>query len=278
MVEIGELVDNRYEVKALAGAGRTSEVYRALDKQTGLEVALKAVRRELLTASDEGMMRFVREGATLKQINHPNIVKVYDTIELPDGSYIVMEFLGGGSIEQKIALTHPMSMRYALDVVLRVSEALTYLHGLNIYHRDVNPNNIMLTERGEPRLMDFSVAKMGHLSPMTLKAQLLGTVAYMSPEVLLGERRPPALADVWALGMTLYKMLAGELPFIFHAARDVMQMTQKPAPPISQYRSDATPELVELLQRMLERDPDKRLNSMQQVSISIKSVRPSSRD
>lgn len=264
MLNVGEHIGKRYEILKEVGSGRTSIIYQGRDTKTGEIVAVKSIRREHLTANPDGTMRFMREGSVLKQIEHPHIIRVYDTLEQVEGSYIVMEYLGGGSLDNKILQEHPLSFGYGLSIIGKIASALDYLHGHRIYHRDINPLNVMFTEADEPRLMDFNVAHMGHMSPMTLKSALLGTVAYMSPEMLTGSKASVA-TEVWALGMMLYKTLAGELPMQPKTARDVLAVTKTPVAPITDYRSDTPPEVVTLITKMLAIEPAKRPSSMQNV-------------
>lgn len=268
----GDIIGGRFEIVEHIGNGRTSIVYRAVDLETGFEVAVKAIRHEYLVSNPDITMRFMREGATLKQLDHPYIVDVLATVEHADDSCIIMEYLGGGTVEGLLTTKGMLPIKFSLTTILKIADALAYLHGHKIIHRDITPMNIMLTEKGDPRLMDFSVSRMGHMSPMTLKSALLGTLSYMSPEMIFKREAANPKTDIWALGVTLYKMLTCELPYDLSNSRNVLNMMNMPAPLASLHRNTIPQSVDLLLQHMLEADPEKRIDSMKQVKSEIVSI------
>lgn len=271
-MESGDILNGRYQIEEKIGAGRTSNIYRALDQQTGEKVAVKSIRRELLVSNPDGTMRFMREGATLKQMNHPHVVKVTDTFDSGDGSYIIMELLPNGSLADRILQNGAFSIDDGFALSKKLTDAMAYLHGLNIVHRDLTPLNILFDSKDEPHIMDFSVARMGHMSPMTIKGQLLGSMAYMAPEIILGQSSANVKTDIWALGIIFYEIFAGQQPFTFKKTVDVMQMAQTPAPLICTLRADVPKPIERLINRMLMINPVERIATMQSVMDSLKQV------
>jgi eukaryotic-like serine/threonine-protein kinase len=271
MLSEGDIVAERYKVLEEVGSGRTSVVYRSQDTQTGNIIALKAIRREYLTSNPDGTMRFMREGAVLKQLDHPHVIQVYDTIDKVDDSYIVMQYLPGGSLEYRLMLNGPLPITQALSIGHKVASGLAYLHELKIIHRDLTPSNIMFDDDGEPYIMDLSVAHMGHMSPLTMKSALLGSLIYMSPEVVLGNQAGPK-SDMWAFGMTLYKMLTGQLPIQIDSLKDVNMLTRTPVAGVRTLRPDAPVGVEALLQQLLAIQPEQRPASMQQVAAELQTL------
>ncbi|MEO0561216.1 MAG: serine/threonine-protein kinase [Chloroflexota bacterium] len=276
MIEVGERLQERYNIIEEIGSGRTSIIYRAEDTQNGRVVAVKSLRREVMTANPDGTMRFLREGRTLQQIDHPDIINVYDTIDEPHGgSYIIMDYLPGGTLEYKLTTEGARPIPEALDIAVKMSNAIAFIHDKKIIHRDISPMNIMFDAEGNPLLMDFNVARMGHMSPLTLKGALLGTVAYMAPEVILATGKVGPRSDIWSLGMTVYKMIAGEHPFALEAMKDVLVMTSTPAPPITDFEPDAPTDLSTMLSEMLTIAPEQRPSDMSVIHDKFKAIRSS---
>jgi serine/threonine-protein kinase len=175
-------------------------------------VAVKALKPDFVRRSPEIVARFEREGETLRQLNHPNIVHRITALE-EDGEYfLVMEYIAGGSLGDLLAKQGRLPVERVLKIALELSDALTRAHELGIIHRDLKPANILLDEEGTPHLTDFGIAHVGASSRITEAGVLLGTIDYLSPEICQGQpvdRR----ADIWAFGVLLYEMLAGAPPF-----------------------------------------------------------------
>jgi DNA-binding SARP family transcriptional activator len=196
----------------LIGSGGMGNVYCGFNRQSGDAVAIKVLKPEIVASNPDIVERFVREGQALRQLNHPNIVKMLSATEQDGQFYLVMEYVAGGSLKDMIGKGEPLPSGRAVDIALDLADALTRAHRLKIIHRDLKPANILLAEDGTPRLTDFGVARMVNSSQLTKSSQILGTIDYLSPEgcegLPLDER-----ADIWAFGVILYEMLTGEHPF-----------------------------------------------------------------
>jgi serine/threonine protein kinase len=204
------VIGGRFEIGALIGEGGMGEVYHGLDIQTGQAVAIKTIRLALV-ASPGLVERFAREGEALRQLNHPNIVKVLATPEQAGQRYIVTEYVDGGSLRELLDAGPQLPVERTLEIALELADALTRAHHLGIIHRDVKPANVLLAEDGTPYLTDFGLARVGE-SNITETGAFVGTIAYLSPEACKGKVLDER-TDIWAFGTMLFEMLAGQLPF-----------------------------------------------------------------
>ncbi|MDQ3430282.1 MAG: protein kinase, partial [Actinomycetota bacterium] len=187
-------------------------VYRAHDARLGREVAIK-VLGEHHAGSPEFVERFGREVKSVASLDHPNIVRVFDSGEGDDGSpYMAMELVDGGTLKDRIRHTGPLPPREAARVALQVADALGAAHAAGIIHRDVKPENVLLTKEGEVKVADFGIARATEATAMTHTSMILGTVPYLSPEQARGEPVGPA-SDLYSLGVVLYEALTGRTPF-----------------------------------------------------------------
>ena len=201
-------VGSRYELIEEIGAGGMGTVYRSIDLHTQQLVAVKQLRSNVGTP--EMIERFKREGEMLRQLNHPNIVKLLDTIFQDNEYYLVLEYVKGGDLgglmrQERLALTRVLSF------ALELSDALARAHHLKIIHRDLKPANVLIAEDGTIRLTDFGIARMSDL-PITQSGMILGTYAYLAPEAFSDEVID-VRADLWAFGVMLFEMLTGQRPF-----------------------------------------------------------------
>ncbi len=221
---LGTVLDGRYEVRRLIATGSMGWVYEGLHQGIGRKVAIKVPS---WSGDAELLARFVREGATVNRINHPNVVDVTDAGRTPSGgAFLVMEYLEGTPLEQLISSPKKLSPERALRIAIEVAKAMEAAHAVSVVHRDLKPANIMLVpsdEGGEDRVkvLDFGVAKLLHAADrsehdrdLTRPHMLLGTPAYMAPEqIQAGDDPIDGRADLYALGAILYEMLTGQLPF-----------------------------------------------------------------
>jgi WD40 repeat protein/serine/threonine protein kinase len=267
----------RYSITREHGEGGMALVYHATDTFLERQVAVKVLRtsKQHLEIFVE---RFVREAKSLAQLTHPNIVPLIDYGKEEDVLYLVMPFLEGGTLKEKLerksqfedlpegAHFVPMPWKEALSTLLPIAKALQYAHHCGIIHRDVKPSNILITETGEVMLTDFGLAKLMRsqdgVEQLTSTGKGLGTPDYMAPEQLQGDTIDPKV-DIYSLGMMLYEMIAGRLPFMggSSVALAVMRLV-KEVPPPSKYFIDIPPSVEKVLLTSLEKDPKDRFKDM----------------
>ena len=270
--EVGDQKDN------LIGRGGMGDVYLGRDLETGDNVAVKALKPDLIDPSNEIITRFVREGQALGQLNHPNIVAVIDTVKETKPSsdspvyYLVMEYVKGGSLQTLLSEQKQLPVRQVLEISLDLADALTRAHRLGIIHRDLKPANVLLSEDGTPRLTDFGLAHMADHSSLTQAGTLIGTIDYLSPEACTGQVQDER-SDIWSFGVLLWEMLTGQTPF----RRDSVGATigailSAPTPALGHYCPEAPESLAHLVELMLAKDPGQRLPSMRLVGAELETI------
>jgi serine/threonine protein kinase len=258
--------------KDLLGRGVMSTVYRGTDALTGELVAIKALDPGVVVRSPEALKRFLREGEILRQLNHPNIVKMIDSVEEAGRHYLVMEYVPGGSLQGLLAADKRLASRRVIAIALALADALACAHRLGILHRDLKPANILLAGDGTPRITDFGCAFIVDRSRLTQAGVLVGTGYYLSPEALLGQTVDER-ADIWALGVMLFELLAGQRPFsASNFTGMITAILMQPVPDLASLAPDCPEPLIELVCRMLEKEPQQRIASMEQVGNELKSI------
>jgi serine/threonine protein kinase/Tfp pilus assembly protein PilF len=207
---IGKKISH-YKIIEKLGEGGMGEVYLAEDLQLERKVAIKFLPQNL-TVDKENIDRFKREAKTAASINHSNIVTIYEIAEENEQIFIVMEYVIGKTLKELIAENSQFPCPNYIDIINQICNGLKEAHKAGIVHRDIKPANILITSRGEVKILDFGLAKLAGQAQLTKDASTLGTVAYMSPEQLSG-KEVDQRTDIWSLGVILYEMIAGELPF-----------------------------------------------------------------
>jgi serine/threonine protein kinase/beta-lactam-binding protein with PASTA domain len=208
---IGRVFDNRYEVKRRLGSGGMADVYLAYDQLLGREVALKVLAPHF-AGDEEFVERFRREAAAAASLNHPNIVQIYDKGEAEGTYYIAMEYLEGRSLKEIIVKHAPLGPDLVVSVSRQIVEALRYVHRRDIIHRDIKPQNIIVDDDGRVKVTDFGIARAGSVSSVTEAGSSIGTAHYLSPEQAQG-LPVEAASDLYSLGIVMYEMATGTLPF-----------------------------------------------------------------
>lgn len=268
------IIADRFEIsdpeQDLLMKGGMGNVYRATDTQTGQTVAIKAVKADLITADPNLVARFKREGKALRQLNHANIVKMVTAVQDNDRQFLVMEYVGGGSLRDLLDEQGALPIARILEITIPLANALFHAHCRGIVHRDLKPTNVLLAEDGTPRLTDFGVAYVADSTRLTETGARLGTINYFSPEACSGEKLDER-TDIWALGVMLYEMLTGERPFIGHnIGATAMAILTEPIPDLPQLRSSISPTLADLVGHMLEKNRDQRVPNMALVEAALK--------
>ncbi|MBI4926453.1 MAG: protein kinase [Anaerolineae bacterium] len=216
--------------------------------------------------------RFLREGEALRRLNHPNIVKVLATVDDDNQHYIVMEYVGGGTLADLLYRERPLALGRVVAISLELSDALSRAHHLHILHRDIKPGNILMAEDGTPRLTDFGLARIGQLPSLTESRTILGTLGYISPEVLEG-REASERSDIWSFGVVLYEMVTGQLPFGGESAYDcIWSIKNQPLPILENMRDGIPASLASLIRRMLRKDSGARVESVRQVGAELENI------
>jgi serine/threonine-protein kinase len=260
-MRVGERVAH-YELLEELGHGGMGAVFRAKDLNTGQEVALKVLPPEL-SLNPALLQRFRREVLTLRQLHHPGIIRILDVGAEGRTNYFAMEYAGGGNLERFLERAGgQLPVEQAVEIILQLCEALDYAHGKNIVHRDIKPSNILLTEGGHPKLTDFGIAKVVEATRMTVTGGIVGTVDYMAPEQAEGRVIGPK-ADVYSLGVLLYQMTTGRLPFKGETPSEVIQKHRWSLPEPPRNLNPEIPEnLSKVIEDMLQKDPAKRVPSV----------------
>lgn len=267
-----KIIGGRFTVAEEIGEGGMGTVYRGIDTLSGDPVAIKSLKKDVNRVSTDIVERFAREGEALRKLNHPNIVKVLGTVEEDDQHYIIMEYVGGGSLRELLDEQGGLPVHQVLEIALDLSDALTRAHRLNIIHRDIKPANVMIAEDGTPRLTDFGVARIGGTTQMTETGAVLGTLAYLSPEAISGERIDER-SDIWAFGILLYEMLSNRLPFSGENTGMLLNNILRESPTdIKQFRDDLPNALVGLIYWMLEKDRHNRISSVRLVGAQLEAM------
>lgn len=262
-----------YEIQEQLGSGGMGEVYRARDNRLQRDVAIKVLRYGLLVDED-ARCRFRNEALALARLNHPNIAVVYDVGEHKGTDYLVMEYVSGPSLAQRLD-SGPLSLAEALALGVQIADALEEAHAQGVVHRDLKPGNVALTAKGHPKVLDFGLAKLlepVHETTLSGLAQTrgpLGTLLYMSPEQAEG-LPVDARTDLWSLGAILYESLTGQPPFHGNSTIAVLHaMTTEKVKNVRQLRPDAPAQTDRIVSRALEKDRSRRYQTSSEMKIDL---------
>jgi predicted ATPase len=299
-----ELVGGRYRVEDPIGRGAAGKVFRGVDGTTGGVVAIKVLDPSVASEAPGMLEHFRTEGTTLAGLRHPSIVRLVEVVEEAGRHCLVMEYVSGGSLKELLLRESRLPIRRAVEIGLDLADALACTHEAGVLHRDVKPSNILLADDGTPRLSDFGVASLSESATGRLgesgrqrrsmasgvKAEArrfsdsptrpleggvvgrVGTLAYMSPEAFRGEELGPE-SDIWSLGMVLYEMVAGGLPFEDRGAGSwVVPLDERPVPSLAVARAEVPDGLAALVREMVERDRAERLSDARAVTARLEAI------
>ncbi len=266
---------SHYQILRPMGAGGMGVVYRATETRLQRTVALKFLP-PFLRDDSASRERFIREARVIASIDHQNVCPVYEIEEADGFTFIAMACLEGTSLEEKIR-TGPIPVKQATGIALQAAYGLQAAHAKGVVHRDIKPANLMLTgaESAEPlvRILDFGVAQWTERTVLTQEGLTIGTVLYMAPEQVAGSRVDQR-ADIWSLGVVLYQMLSGRLPFAGTTLRETLAVIAGPQPAdLRPIRELAPPELVSIVRTMLDKEPAKRYQTATALTSDLESVR-----
>jgi serine/threonine-protein kinase len=266
---IGQLV-GKYRVVSRLGRGGMGTVYKAVDETLNREVAIKCLNPDVGDA--EVLKRFRAEAIALARLNHPNIATLFELAEHNGELLMVMEFVRGQTLDEVSAQVGPMPVERAAQLAGQVFDALGHAHRAGVVHRDLKPANLMLTESGLVKIMDFGLARMAGTEHLTNDGYMLGTPAYMSPEQVLGWEID-GRADLYAMGVVLFRLLTGQLPF---NADSGIAMAHKqindPPTPVRQLRTELSWEVEEVLKKALAKPPGDRYQTADEFKAAMASV------
>ncbi|MBO5853067.1 MAG: Stk1 family PASTA domain-containing Ser/Thr kinase [Clostridia bacterium] len=228
---LGKRLDGRYELQEIVGVGGMAVVYKAYDNLENRTVAVKILKEEY-TGNDEFLRRFINESKAIAVLSHPNVVKVYDVSFGDLIQYIVMEYIDGITLKEYIEKSGPLSWNEAVQFTLQILRGLQHAHDKGVVHRDIKPQNIMVLPDGVIKVADFGIARFARSEQVTITDKAIGSVHYISPEQAKGEKTDEK-ADLYSVGVMLYEMLTGKLPFQAESAVSVaiMQLQKDPTLP-----------------------------------------------
>lgn len=262
---IGTKLRNRYEIVEHLGDGSTATVYKALDARLGRDVAIKLL---LPHVRETTRKRFIQEATAAAQLNHPNIMAIFDIDEDGDKMFLVVEYVEG------VSLTHyiPSKTEVVVDLGLQIAQALQYAHEREIIHRDIKPANIKVTPEGKIKIMDLGLALPRDATRVTAHGMVIGTPAYLSPEQAQGLKLDHR-TDIYSLGIVLYEMATGQLPF---NADDIgallLQQVKQPPPPPRLIVSELPVALENVILKALEKNPVRRFQSCGAMATALQAV------
>jgi eukaryotic-like serine/threonine-protein kinase len=265
------VVDERYRVLNRIGSGGMADVYCAEDLQLGRRVALKLLYRRF-AEDEEFVERFRREASSAAGLQHPNVVAVYDRGEFDGTYYIAMEFLEGRSLKQVVRQDGALEPDRAIDLVIQILKAARFAHRRGIVHRDIKPHNVIVDDEGRAKVTDFGIARAA-ASDMTETGSIMGTAQYISPEQAQGHP-VDARADLYSIGVVLYELLTGRVPFDAESAVTIAlkQVSEEPVPP-SHYNPAVSDQLEDVVMRALQKDPAYRFADAEEFIVALEQAR-----
>lgn len=264
----------RYHILEQLGEGGMATVYKAYDTRLERDVAIKVIRKSAFPAEhqDQILKRFERESKALARLSHTNIVKVLDYGEYEGSPFMVLEYLQGGTLKQKLG--KPIPWQESIQLLLPIVRALEYAHEQGIVHRDIKPSNILLTGKNQPLLTDFGIAKIletRELTTLTGTGVGVGTPEYMAPEQWTGQA--DVQSDIYSVGIVLYEMVTGRKPYVADTpAAILLKQATEPLPRPAQYVSDLPEGVEKLLIKALSRDPKDRFSSMDKFAVNMEKL------
>ncbi len=269
---VGKRLDGRYEIREIVGEGGMARVYKAFDNQENRMVAIKILKEEFLS-NDEFLRRFKNESKAIAMLSHPNIVNVYDVSFGDLIQYIVMEYIEGITLKEYIENQGSLRWKDAVHFAMQILKGLQHAHDKGIVHRDVKPQNIMVLADGTIKVTDFGIARFSRSDQRTITDKAIGSVHYISPEQARGEKTDEK-ADIYSVGVMLYEMLTGKLPFQAESAVSVaiMQLQRDPQRP-TEINASIPLGLEQITMHAMQKSQDKRYQSASEMLCDLNNFR-----
>ena len=262
---IGTVLSGRYRLEAKLGSGGMSTVYLARDQTLDRQVAVKVMHREMSEQADQ-LERFRQEARSVAKLSHPNVVSVIDAGEDGGHPYIVFEYVEGETLKQRINRDGALAPQEAIAYAIEIARGLSMAHARNMVHRDIKPQNILIDAEGRAKLTDFGISRQLEQDGMTATGRVLGTTDYVAPEQAMGRKVDPR-TDIYSLGVVLYEMLVGQVPFAADSQVGVaMKHVNEELPDVQRRRPEVSAAVALVVERSTTKDPRDRY---QQVSEMI---------
>ena len=276
MITKGQKINDRYEVKKLIGEGGMANVYLGYDTILERDVAIKVLRGDL--ADDEKFVRrFRREAQNASLLSHPNIVQIYDVGEDDGNFYIVMEYIKGQTLKQLIKKRGKLTPAETVDIISQLTDGLAHAHDSYIIHRDIKPQNIMILEDGMVKITDFGIAMALNASDLTQTNSVMGSVHYLPPEQASG-KGSTIKSDIYSLGIMMYEMLAGTMPFKGETAVEIaMKHLKNPMPSVRKENPNVPQSLENIILKATAKNTKNRYNNVREVYEDVKTCLDKSR-
>jgi eukaryotic-like serine/threonine-protein kinase len=258
---IGTVLSGRYRLEAKLGSGGMSTVYLARDETLDRPVAVKVMHREMSEQEDQ-LQRFRQEARAVAKLTHPNVVAVIDAGEDGGHPYIVFEYVKGETLKQRINRVGALDTQEAIAYAIEVARGLSVAHARNMVHRDIKPQNVLIDEEGRAKLTDFGISRQLEQDGMTATGRVLGTTDYVAPEQAMGKGVDPR-SDVYSLGVVLYEMLIGQVPF--HADSQVgvaMKHVNEELPDVQRRRPETSAAVALVVERATAKNPAERYQTV----------------
>ena len=254
---IGTVLSGRYRLEAKLGSGGMSTVYLARDQTLDRQVAVKVMHREMSEQADQ-LERFRQEARSVAKLSHPNVVSVIDAGEDGGHPYIVFEYVEGETLKQRINRDGALAPQEAIAYAIEIARGLSMAHARNMVHRDIKPQNILIDAEGRAKLTDFGISRQLEQDGMTATGRVLGTTDYVAPEQAMGRKVDPR-TDIYSLGVVLYEMLVGQVPFSADSQVGVaMKHVNEELPDVQRRRPEVSAAVALVVERSTAKDPNER--------------------